>query len=103
MVPARSDPPLDSLNVKWAWMVMMTCLAWTLKQWAALLIPVNNLHQAKHRADADRLLKMEFRTFMNSIIKIPAQVISTGRQTLLRLLQWNPSLPIMLRLSKILE
>ena len=45
--------PLDSLNSNWAYMVMAS-LAWSLKAWAALLVPVHPRWQEQHeKAKAD--------------------------------------------------
>ena len=37
-----------------------------------------------------RLLRMDFATFRNALINIPAQIVRTGRQIVYRLLAWNP-------------
>ncbi len=41
--------PVDNLVSNWAYMVMAS-LAWTLKAWCALLLPVAPRHAAKHRS-----------------------------------------------------
>jgi len=53
--------PLNSLNANWAYMVI-TSLAWTLKQWFALMSPVSPRHRQKREADKTRVVNMEFRT-----------------------------------------
>jgi hypothetical protein len=35
------------------------------------------------------LLRMDFRTFLNCFIAIPAQIVKTGRRIIFRLLNWN--------------
>ena len=53
------------------------------------------------RAPADeqnRILRMEFRGFVQTFILIPAQVLLRGRQLVLRLLAWRPTLPTFFRL-----
>ena len=40
--------PVDDLVSNWAYMVMAS-LAWSLKAWSALLVPVSPRHAAKHR------------------------------------------------------
>ena len=42
--------PVDDLVSNWAYMVMGS-LAWSLKAWSALLIPVAPRHQSKHKAE----------------------------------------------------
>jgi len=34
---------------------------------------------------------MEFQTFVNAFINIPAQVLKTGRRVVYRLLSWSPN------------
>jgi hypothetical protein len=70
--------PVDTLVSNWSYMVMAS-LAWTLKAWFALLV-------RKH-AQRDELLRMEFRRFLNGIVKIPVQIISAGRRIVYRILQ----------------
>ena len=89
--------PVNTLNANWAYMVMAS-LAWTLKAWMALTLPVEPRWSDKHRAERDTWLHMEFRTFLNAVINIPAQVVRTGRQLILRLLTWRPQLHVLFRL-----
>ena len=72
--------PADDLNSNWAYMVMAT-LAWNLKAWFALLVP--------DRAKGMELLKMEFRTFLQAIMALPAQIVRTARKLVYRLLGYN--------------
>jgi hypothetical protein len=80
--------PVDTLESNWAYMVMAS-LAWRLKAWFALLLPVTPRWQDKHEAEKDAVLKMEFRTFLNAFIRVPAQIIRTARKIVFRLLGWN--------------
>ena len=43
------------------------------------------------------MLRMDFRTFLQDFIEIPAQIVRTGRRLVYRLLAWRPSLPILFR------
>ena len=72
--------PVDSLVSNWSYMVMAS-LAWTLKAWFALLV-----RKREHR---DQLLSMEFRRFLNALIKIPVQIITAGRRIVWRILGYN--------------
>jgi hypothetical protein len=36
------------------------------------------------------MLKMEFRRFLNNIIRLPCQIIRQGRQIIYRLMSYNP-------------
>ena len=89
--------PVNTLNANWAYMVMAS-LAWTLKAWMALSLPVQPRWANKHRAEREVWLRMEFRTFLNAVINIPAQVVRTGRTLVMRLLAWRPQLPVLFRL-----
>jgi hypothetical protein len=88
--------PVDNLLSNWAYMVMAG-LAWSLKAWFALLLPLHGRWQERHRRERLTLLQMEFRAFLNSIMRIPAQVVRTGRRTIFRLLNWNPLQAALLR------
>ena len=72
--------PVNDLNSNWAYRVM-SALAWNLKAWFSLLVP--------DRVKGIELLKMEFRSFLNAIVLIPAQIIRTGRQLIYRILSYN--------------
>jgi hypothetical protein len=89
--------PVDNLVSNGAYMVMAS-LAWSLKAWAALLLPVHPLWAEKHRAEKRSLLRMEFRTFCVALIQVPCQVVRTSRRILYRLLSWNPWQGVFLRL-----
>jgi hypothetical protein len=90
--------PLDNLDSNWAYMVMAS-LAWSLKAWAALLLPVNRRWQQKHEREKRTLLRMDFTTFRHALINVPAQIIRTGRKIVYRLLAWNPWQPVFFRLA----
>jgi hypothetical protein len=81
--------PVDNLLSNEAYM-LMTSLAWNLKAWLALRLPerAGRWHE-HHQAQKQRLLKLEFRTFVNNWLRIPCQVIRTGRKLVLRLLAYN--------------
>ena len=72
--------PVDSLVSNWSYMVMAS-LAWTLKAWFALLV-----RKKEHR---EKLLAMEFRGFLNALIRIPVQIITSGRRIVYRILGYN--------------
>jgi hypothetical protein len=89
--------PVDNLLSNWAYMVMGS-LAWTLKAWAALLLPENGRWAKKHREEKQTLLKMEFATFLHALIQMPVQIVRSGRQIVYRLLSWNPWQHVFFRL-----
>ena len=92
--------PLDNLHSNWAYMVMAS-LAWTLKAWCALLLPAPpGRWRAVHQEQKQTMLKMEFKRFAMSLIRLPCQIIKTGRRIVYRLLSWNPWTGALLRLAE---
>jgi len=89
--------PVNTLDANWAYMVMAS-LAWTLKAWFALLLPVTPRWREQHERDRQLVLRMEFRSFLQHLILVPAQIIHSGRRLIYRLLAWRPHLPILFRL-----
>lgn len=89
--------PLDNLESNWAYMVIAS-LAWSLKAWAALLLPINARWKEKHTRQKRALLRMDFVTFRNAMINLPAQIIHTGRKIIYRILAWNAWQPTFFRL-----
>ncbi len=94
--------PVDNLHSNWAYMVM-TGLAWNLKAWWALSLPEEGRWREKHQAEKHNVLRMEFRTFINAFIKIPCQIVRSGRKLIYRVLSYNPHLPVFFRLAKVLR
>jgi hypothetical protein len=91
--------PLDNLHSNWAYMVMSS-LAWTLKAWCGLLLPASpGRHHQQHREQRDSIIKMEFATFVNTMMRLPCQIIKSGRRIIYRLLSWNQWVAPLLRLS----
>jgi hypothetical protein len=79
--------PVNDLNSNRAYMVMTT-LAWNLKAWLAWLVP--------NRACGLELMNMEFRTFLQAIVALPAQIVRTARKLVYRLLGYNRWLKVLL-------
>ena len=95
--------PVDNLESNWAYMVM-TALAWNLKAWWALTLPERpGRWHGKHQAEKRRVLRVEFKTFVNAFMRLPCQIIRTGRKLVYRLLGWNPYQPIFFRLLEVLR
>jgi hypothetical protein len=88
--------PLNTLNSNWAYMVMAS-LAWSLKAWAALTLPVNARWRERHVEEQTKLLRMEYRTFLAAFINVPCQILHHGRRVIYRLLAWNPWQHVFLR------
>jgi hypothetical protein len=73
--------PTGDLVSNWAYMVIAS-LAWNLKAWYAQLMP--------DRKAGERVLRMEFKTFLNALIRIPCQIVQTGRRRVYRFLGYTP-------------
>jgi len=69
--------PVGDLVSNWAYMVMAS-LAWTLKGWWAL--------QVRHTGKRSQALRMEFRQFVNVIVRMPCQIIRKSRRIIYRVL-----------------
>ena len=44
------------------------------------------------------MLRMEFKTFVNAFVRIPCQIVRTGRRLVYRVLAWNPWQGVFFRL-----
>jgi Transposase DDE domain group 1 len=84
--------PADDLVSNWAYMVMAS-LAWSLKAWWGLMLP-----EAKGRAAAREtrrrqkrdVVRMEFKRFVHAVVRLPCQIIRSGRRLVYRLLSYSP-------------
>jgi hypothetical protein len=92
--------PVNDLLSNEAYM-LMTALAWNLKAWLALSLEVKpGRGQAEQQVQKSKLLGLEFRTFVNYLLRIPAQVVKTGRKIIVRLLAYNTWMPVFFRLCE---
>ena len=90
--------PVDSLLSNWAYMVIAS-LAWNLKVWCGLMIRPggDSTQQAQEKEVKEQIVRMDFTTFRNRILMIPAQIIRRGRKLIYRLLSYRPSIePLLL-------
>jgi hypothetical protein len=92
--------PLDTLASNGAYMAIAS-LAWTLKCWCGLMIrPQGGRDQRAAQQEVRcRVLRMEFATFFNAFIQVPAQVIRTARRLVYRLLTYRPSVDALLTMQ----
>lgn len=72
--------PADDLVANWAYMVI-AALAWNIKAWYGLLTP--------NKVVRYQILRMEFKRFLNTFLKIPCHIIKTGRRIVYRLAGYN--------------
>jgi hypothetical protein len=94
--------PVDNVVSNGAYMVM-TSLAWNLKSWSALLLPETGRWQKKYRAEKLWLLGIEFKTFVNTMVAMPSQIVRQGRRLVYRLLSYQPQQSILFRLVDVLR
>jgi hypothetical protein len=72
--------PVDDLVSNWAYMVI-AALAWNMKAWYGLLTP--------NKVLGHQIIRMEFKRFINTFIKIPCVIIKTGRRIVYRFIGYN--------------
>lgn len=84
-------PASDSLLSNWALMVIAS-LAWDLKAWYGLLLSYRRLGLS--------MVRMEFKRFLNSFIRIPCLIIRTGRRIFYRLVGYNDQLKHVINFSE---
>ena len=92
--------PLKTLESNWAYMVIAS-LAWSLKAWLALSLPETGAERASDTTAKERIIGMEFRTFVNAVMAIPCQIIETGRKLVYRIIGWKPIMPVFHRLMTV--
>lgn len=85
--------PVDNLESNWAYMVM-TALAWNLKSWIGLSVPVDGRWREQHQRERRRVIRMEFKGFVEQFVRIPAQIIHGARKITVRLLGWREYLHV---------
>ena len=67
--------PVGDLNSNWAYMVI-AALAWNIKSWHAMM-----MHRVEDRSAH---IRMEFKRFLDTIIRIPAMVLNRARRIVIR-------------------
>lgn len=82
--------PVDNLVSNWAYMVMAS-LAWNLKAWWGLMLPETQGRGREKRREQKRdIVRMEFKRFVASVIRLPCQILRSGRRLIYRLLSYSP-------------
>jgi len=89
--------PVDNLVSNWAYMVMAS-LAWSLKAWWGLMLPAGpgRWHE-RHTREKQDIVRMEFKRFVAGVIRLPCQIVRSGRRLVYRLLNYNPWHSVLLR------
>lgn len=93
--------PLDTLDSNGAYMTIAS-LAWSLKCWSALMLPESGrpAQKEKRKKEKRRLLRMDFSTYLNTMIMIPALIVKRARQLVYRFLTWTPHLELLFHLHE---
>jgi Transposase DDE domain group 1 len=82
--------PVNDLVSNWAYMVMAS-VAWTLKAWWGLMLPEAKGRGREVRQQQKRdAVRMEFKRFVASIVRLPCQILRSGRRLIYRLLSYSP-------------
>jgi hypothetical protein len=89
--------PVNTLNANWAYMVAAS-LAWSLKAWAGLLIPISTRWREQHSEQQQTVLRMEFRGFVDRLLRIPAQIVRTGRRIVYRIIGHGADIDLFMRM-----
>lgn len=87
-------PASDSLLSNWALMAIAS-MAWDLKAWFGLLLPYRPLGLS--------IVRMEFKRFLNTFIRIPCLIIRTGRRIIYRLVGYNDKIQHVIRFSEAIK
>ena len=87
-------PSSDSLLSNWALMTIAS-LAWDLKAWYGLLL--------SYRALGLSVVRMEFKRFLNTFIRIPCLIIRTGRRICYRIVGYNERLKHIIKFSETIK
>lgn len=88
--------PVNTLLANWAFMVMAS-LGWSIKAWVGMSLPVSPRWRERHEQEREAIIRMDFRTFLQAFVLVPAQIVRSGRRLVYRLLAWNPWQPAFLR------
>ena len=90
---------VGNLVSNWAYNVMAS-LAYSLSRWLRMLLPERGRWAAQRRSEKKTVLKLSFRSFLNQVMFIPAQIVKEARRVTYRLLAWKPHAHLLLRLSQ---
>jgi len=88
--------PVNTLLANWAFMVMAS-LAWSIKAWVGMSLPISPRWRERHEQEREAIVRMDFRTFLQAFVLVPAQIVRSGRRLIYRLLAWNPWQGVFLR------
>ena len=75
--------PVDDLHSNWAYM-LIAALAWNIKSWHAMMMHRNH--------DRHAFIRMEFKRFLDTVIRIPAMVLVRSHAIVVRLVAYTVNL-----------
>jgi hypothetical protein len=84
------NPASDTLLSNWALMAIAS-LAWDLKAWFGLLLSYRPLGLS--------VVRMEFKRFINTFMRIPCLIVRTGRRICYRIVGYNDKLAHVIKFS----
>ena len=83
--------------------MLMASLAWKLKAWCAVWLQETARRKGRRRVQKHKLLRMEFRTLVNTMMRVPYQIVKTGRRIVSSMLVGNEFQPVFWRLAAVLR
>jgi len=86
--------PSDTLLSNWAYMAIAST-AWDLKTWYGLMLP--------YRVLGKQIVRMEFKRFVNTFIRIPCIIIKTGRRICYRIVGYNDQIKHIINFVQMLK
>jgi len=87
-------PSSDSLLSNWALMTIAS-LAWDLKAWFGMLLPYRPLGLS--------IMRIEFKRFLNTFIRIPCLIVKTGRRIIYRIIGYNDKMKHIIKFSEMIK
>ena len=82
--------------------MVIASLAWNLKIWSGLMIKPSGTAKQKEEQTAikNKLIGMDFTTFRDRVLMVPAQIIRRSRTLVFRLLSYRPSVDWLLLIDR---
>lgn len=87
-------PASDTLLSNWALMAIAS-LAWDLKAWFGLLLSYRPLGLS--------IVRMEFKRFLNTFVRIPCLIVRTGRRIYYKIVGYNDKLKHVIKFSETIK
>lgn len=73
--------PAKCIFANWAY-AAIACFAWNTKARLGIMTPDSRMSRA--------IIRIEFRRFLNRVMRIPVMVATTGRRIVLKIVAWSP-------------